>query len=379
MTNQYSKKSVFFNLFNSVLVKLPTPSNLSTLWNFGSLLSLCLITQIVSGILLATAYTVSMQGSYELVFKLMEMSESGWLTRYIHANGGSLFFFCLYMHVGRGIYYNSFTASSVWNIGVTIFLMTMAAAFLGYVLPLNQMSYWGASVITNLFSEVPMIGPDLVKLIWGSNSVSEPTITRFFTFHFLIPFMILALVMVHITLLHQSGSSNPLGLKIYMDKIPFHSYLSYKDMMGALIMFFVFMLFCLYAPLMLGDDENFTQANPSVTPNHIQPEWYFLFAYAILRSIPNKLGGVVALVLSVLILYTLPFMFKAKMKSNQFYPLSKLSFYSFSVVVLLLTWNGACPVEDPYIVTGQTMTFLYFLYYLINPYLYVMWDKLNKM
>nr|QQQ88514.1 cytochrome b [Hyalella tiwanaku] len=377
MLTQYFKKNPLFNVFDSTLVSLPAPSNISTFWNFGSLLSGCLVVQMVSGILLASSYTASMDISFNMIIKIMEASDKGWLIRYLHANGASLFFLCLYIHVGRGIYYGSYLYKHTWNIGVSILLLTMAAAFLGYVLPVNQMSFWGASVITNLFSEVPYIGANVVQFIWGGVSVDSPTICRFFAFHFLIPFIILALVVVHITLLHLTGSSNPMGVSSSLDKMGFHSYFSFKDALGVVMVSFLFSLICIYWPLVLGDDENFNVADPSVTPHHIQPEWYFLFAYAILRSIPNKLGGVIALALSVLMLYLMPITFLSKMKSSMFYPLNKSLFWFFIMSVIMLTWIGMCPVEVPYMLTGQMFTFFYFLFYLFNPVLMLIWDKME--
>nr|QQQ88579.1 cytochrome b [Hyalella solida] len=377
MLTQYFKKNPLFNVFDSTLVSLPAPSNISSFWNFGSLLSGCLVVQMVSGILLASSYTASMDISFNMIIKIMEASDKGWLIRYLHANGASLFFLCLYIHVGRGIYYGSYLYKHTWNIGVSILLLTMAAAFLGYVLPVNQMSFWGASVITNLFSEVPYIGANLVQFIWGGVSVDSPTICRFFAFHFLIPFIILALVVVHITLLHLTGSSNPMGVASSLDKMGFHSYFSFKDALGVVMVSFLFSLICIYWPLVLGDDENFNVADPSVTPHHIQPEWYFLFAYAILRSIPNKLGGVIALALSVLMLYLMPITFLSKMKSSVFYPLNKSLFWFFIMSVIMLTWIGMCPVEVPYVLTGQVFTFFYFLFYLFNPVLMLIWDKME--
>lgn len=374
MINQYFKKNPLFKIFNGTLVDLPAPSNISIFWNFGSLLSICLVIQIISGILLASSYSTSIERSFDLITKIIEARDKGWLIRYIHANGASLFFLCIYIHVGRGIYYGSYHYKHVWNIGVTILLLTIAAAFIGYVLPVNQISFWGASVITNLFREVPYIGGDIVKLIWGGVRVDNPTIIRFFTFHFLIPFVILALVGLHITILHQTGSRNPLGLISNNDKKPFHVYFSTKDLLGVLLVSFFFLFLCLYFPLVLGDDENFTNANPSVTPHHIQPEWYFLFAYAILRSIPNKLGGVIALILSVVILYSIPLTIISNIKRIIFYPLNKTIFWGFFIVVILLTWIGICPVEDPYIFTGQVLTVIYFLFYLINPLIIKLWD-----
>nr|DAZ91209.1 TPA_asm: CYTB [Echinogammarus berilloni] len=371
------KANPLMKVFAGTLVKLPAPANISSMWNFGSLLSLCLMIQIITGLLLASAYSADMSSSFNLVNQLMETMDKGWLIRYTHANGASLFFVCLYAHVGRGIYFSSFLYTHTWSAGVTILLLTMAAAFLGYVLPANQMSFWGASVITNLFSEVPYLGPNIVQFIWGGVSVDSPTLTRFFTFHFIIPFIIMALVLVHITFLHQTGSSNPLGLTSNSAKIMFNTFFSLKDLLGVLIASLLFLLLCLYWPLILGDDENFTMADPAVTPHHIQPEWYFLFAYAILRSIPNKLGGVIALALSVLILYILPFTFTSKMKSTAFYPVGSLLFWSFVAIVILLTWIGMRPVEDPYILTGQVLTALYFIFFIMSPLMNRLWDSLS--
>lgn len=377
MTTQYFKKNSLFKIFNSTLVSLPAPSNIRVFWNFGSLLSICLIIQIVSGLLLASAYSPRIEYRFDLISKIIEASDKGWLIRYVHANGASLFFLCLYIHVGRGIYYSSYLFKHTWNIGVTILLLTMAAAFLGYVLPVNQISFWGASVITNLFREVPYIGGDIVKLIWGGVRVDNPTIMRFFTFHFIIPFIILACVIIHITLLHTTGSRNPLGVSPSVDKAPFHVYYSSKDLLGVVLVSFAFLFLCLYFPLILGDDENFTNANPSVTPHHIQPEWYFLFAYAILRSIPNKLGGVIALVFSIIILYVMPLVNTSNIKGRMFYPFNKFLFWLFVVVVILLTWIGMCPVEEPYVLTGQVLTLAYFGFYLAQPLLTKAWDLFN--
>lgn len=367
MTKQNYKNDPLIKIINSTLVQLPAPQNLSTLWNIGSLLSLCLAIQLITGILLASSYSPSIQESFFTVNLLAENSDKDWLIRYIHANGASLFFICIYTHIGRGVYYNSYSFIHTWISGVTIFILTMAAAFLGYVLPLNQMSFWGASVITNLFTEVPYIGRQLVKIIWGGPSVDNPTVVRFFTFHFIIPFIIAALVIIHITYLHITGSSNNLGISSHI-KLIFHPYYSIKDILGVFVILLFFILICLHYPLILGDDENFTEADPSTTPHHIQPEWYFLFAYAILRSIPNKLGGVIALALSVIILYTLPLTvnFK-KTKRIQKLPINKIFYWVFVSSVLLLSWIGIKPVEDPYIFTGQILTVLYFSYFIINP------------
>lgn len=378
MTKTILKANPLIKVFSATLIKLPAPSNISTLWNFGSLLSLCLVIQIVSGILLASAYSASIENSFQLVVQTMETLDKGWLLRYIHANGASLFFACLYIHIGRGIYYRSFIYTHTWMVGVSILLLTIATAFIGYVLPVNQISFWGASVITNLFSEVPYLGPSIVQFIWGGVSVHNPTIIRFFTFHFLLPFVILALVVLHITFLHLAGSNNPLGVERSTAKIFFNTFFSMKDLLGVLLVSLIFITLVLYWPIILGDDENFTIADPAVTPHHIQPEWYFLFAYAILRSIPNKLGGVIALVLSVIIFYIIPFTFVSKIKSSLFYPLGSAMFWSFAMTILLLTWIGARPVEDPYILTGQILTLLYFSYFIVAPLSFKLWDEITN-
>nr|DAZ91327.1 TPA_asm: CYTB [Echiuropus macronychus] len=378
MTKSMTNANPLMKIFTKTFISLPAPANISTLWNFGSLLSLCLVIQIASGLFLASTYSANLETSFTLVTQIMESTDKGWLIRSVHANGASLFFACLYIHVGRGLYYGSFMFTHVWSAGTTMLLLIMATAFMGYVLPANQMSFWGASVITNLFSEVPYLGPTIVQFIWGGGSVDTPTIMRFFTFHFFLPFIILALVIVHITFLHQTGSNNPLGLSSTTNKINFNSFLAFKDLFGVALTTLLFLLVNFYWPLLLSDHENFNPADPSVTPNHIQPEWYFLFAYAILRSIPNKLGGVIALLLSVLVLYILPFTSTSKMKSTFFYPLNTILFWTFIVTVILLTWIGARPVEEPYILTGQILTMLYFNYFVFAPLLPKLWDKLNS-
>nr|AXI98738.1 cytochrome b [Pseudoniphargus sp. 1-Basque] len=377
MLTQYYKKTPLMKVINSTLIELPAPPSISFLWNFGSLLFMCLMMQMISGLLLASAYSASMEHSFSSTNMMMETMDKSWLMRYLHANGASLFFICMYAHIARGMYYSSFLFKHTWNIGVSILLMTMATAFLGYVLPVNQMSYWGASVITNLFSQVPYIGPNLVHMIWGGVSVHDPTIMRFFTLHFVIPFIIVAMVIIHITLLHQTGSSNPLGLNSASEKIIFHPYFSTKDYLGLMAVMLTFAFISIYMPLYLGDDENFSKADTTVTPHHIQPEWYFLYAYAILRSIPNKLGGVIALLLAVIILYLPPLTHMSKYKSTSFYPLNKLMFWAWLCSVALLTWIGMCPVEEPYVLTGQILTVLYFLYFLLYPLLANIQDKLS--
>lgn len=356
-------------IINNSLVDLPTPSNISSIWNFGSLLGLCLIIQILTGLFLAIHYTDNVNIAFDRVTHIIRDVNNGWIIRTLHANGASFFFICIYIHVGRGIYYGSYNLLLTWIIGVIILFLTMATAFLGYVLPWGQMSFWGATVITNLISAIPYLGYSIVQWLWGGFAVDNATLTRFFTFHFILPFIVLIIVIIHLLFLHQTGSSNPLGLKINQDKLSFHPYFTFKDIIGFLIIIISLTLITLINPYMLGDPDNFIPANPLVTPVHIQPEWYFLFAYAILRSIPNKLGGVLSLVFSIAILFCLPFTQHSLVKGYQFLTLNKILFWSYVNLVILLTWIGARPVEDPYILLGQILTILYFIYFLINPLL----------
>jgi ubiquinol-cytochrome c reductase cytochrome b subunit len=299
----------------------------------------------------------------------------GWLLRVIHANGASFFFVCLYIHVGRGMYYSSYFYMYTWTVGVLILFLVIATAFIGYVLVWGQISFWAATVITNLLSAIPYLGNILVQWIWGGFAVDNATLTRFFTFHFVLPFIIAGLSMVHLLFLHQTGSNNPLGVNSNRDKIPFHPYFSIKDLFGFIIIIWALISLALINPFLLGDTENFIPANPLVTPVHIQPEWYFLFAYAILRSIPNKLGGAIALVVSIAILFILPFSQKSNLRGLQFYPINQIIFWLIINIVILLTWIGARPAEDPYILVGQILTVAYFTYFILNPLLINMWDK----
>nr|YP_010238595.1 cytochrome b [Oestrus ovis]QTE20652.1 cytochrome b [Oestrus ovis] len=369
-------KHPIMKIINNSLVDLPAPINISTWWNFGSLLFLCLMIQILTGLFLAMHYTADINLAFNSVNHICRDVNYGWLLRTIHANGASFFFICLYLHVGRGIYYNSYLFIPTWMIGVLILFLVMGTAFMGYVLPWGQMSFWGATVITNLLSAIPYLGIELVQWIWGGFAVDNATLTRFFTFHFIFPFIVLAMTMIHILFLHETGSNNPLGLNSNPDKIPFHPYFTFKDIVGFLILLMFLMLLTLMNPYLLGDPDNFIPANPLVTPIHIQPEWYFLFAYAILRSIPNKLGGVIALVMSIAILMILPFYNLSKFRGIQFYPINKLLFWMMVITVILLTWIGARPVEDPYILIGQILTVIYFSYYMINPLITQWWDKI---
>nr|QWB85675.1 cytochrome b [Mantitheus pekinensis] len=370
------KSSPLVKVINNSLIDLPSPSNISTMWNFGSLLGMCLIIQIITGLFLTMHYCPDINMAFSSISHICRNVNYGWLMRTLHANGASLFFICLYIHIGRGLYYSSYFMIETWMTGVTIFIMIMATAFLGYVLPWGQMSFWGATVITNLISAIPYLGTSIVQWLWGGYAVDNATLTRFFALHFLLPFIVTALVMIHLLFLHQTGSNNPLGTNSNIDKLPFHPYFSFKDLVSFLITIFMLTFLTLSNPYLLGDPDNFIPANPLVTPVHIQPEWYFLFAYAILRSIPNKLGGVLALVLSIMILYTVPFTNNKKFSSNQFYPLNKMLFWMFFTVTVLLTWIGARPIEDPYMYTGQILTTLYFLYFMINPLVTKIWDKI---
>nr|AYW52244.1 cytochrome b [Ptilodactylidae sp. 2 ACP-2013] len=368
------KISPVTKIINNSLIDLPSPSNISTWWNFGSLLGLCLGIQIITGIFLAMHYTSHIDMAFNSIIHICRNVNYGWLLRTIHANGASFFFICIYLHIGRGMYYSSYNLIHTWMVGVMILFMVMGTAFLGYVLPWGQMSFWGATVITNLVSAIPYVGTMIVQWLWGGFAVGNATLSRFFSLHFLLPFVVTALIMIHLLFLHQTGSNNPLGLNSNIDKIPFHPYFSFKDLLGFLVMLFFLISMNLSNPYLLGDPDNFTPANPLVTPIHIQPEWYFLFAYAILRSIPNKLGGVIALVLSIAILFILPFSSKKKINGMQFYPINKILFWSLLSTTILLTWIGARPVEEPFVTTGQILTVIYFSYFLIEPLTSKMWE-----
>nr|QID48528.1 cytochrome b [Celes akitanus] len=371
-------KHPMIKIINNSLIDLPAPTNISFWWNLGSLLGLCLMIQITTGLFLTMHYTPNIEMAFSSVIHICRDVNNGWIIRTLHANGASMFFICIYLHVGRGIYYSSYMFKNTWMTGVMILFLVMATAFMGYVLPWGQMSFWGATVITNLLSAIPFIGMDIVQWMWGGFAVDNATLNRFYTFHFVLPFIIMAMVMIHLFFLHQTGSNNPIGLSSNIDKIPFHPYFTYKDLITFIMMIMILVMMCLINPYMLGDPDNFMPANPLVTPIHIQPEWYFLFAYAILRSIPNKLGGVIALILSVSILMILPLHNKTKFRGIQFYPMNQIMFWTMLIVTCLLTWIGKRPVEEPYILMGQILTIIYFTYFLINIHIANMWDNLIK-
>nr|YP_010016775.1 cytochrome b [Dodona eugenes]QOJ44732.1 cytochrome b [Dodona eugenes] len=375
MFKSMRKTHPILKIINGSLIDMPSPSNISSWWNFGSLLGLCLIIQIITGLFLTMYYTANIELAFYSVNYICRNVNYGWMIRTLHANGASFFFICVYLHIGRGIYYESFNLTYTWMIGVIILFLLMATAFMGYVLPWGQMSFEG-TVITNLLSAIPYLGTMLVNWIWGGFAVDNATLTRFYTFHFLLPFIVLMMIMIHLLFLHQTGSNNPLGINSNLDKIPFHPFFSFKDLIGFIILLMLLILLTLTNPYLLGDPDNFIPANPLVTPIHIQPEWYFLFAYAILRSIPNKLGGVIALVMSILILIILPFTYNKKIQGIQFYPINQILFWFMVVTVILLTWIGARPVEDPYVITGQILTVIYFSYFIINPIINKYWDNL---
>nr|WAB70020.1 cytochrome b [Osteocephalus planiceps] len=359
------KTHPLLKIVNNSFIDLPAPANLSAWWNFGSLLGVCLIAQIATGLFLAMHYTADTSMAFSSVAHICRDVNNGWLLRNLHANGASFFFICIYFHIGRGMYYGSFLFKETWNVGVILLFLVMATAFVGYVLPWGQMSFWGATVITNLLSAAPYIGTDLVQWIWGGFSVDNATLTRFFTFHFILPFIIAGASMIHLLFLHQTGSSNPTGLNSNPDKVPFHAYYSYKDLFGFAILLATLATLSTFAPNILGDPDNFTPANPLVTPPHIKPEWYFLFAYAILRSIPNKLGGVLALLFSIMILFLIPILHTSHQRTLAFRPFAKLLFWTLVANAMILTWIGGQPVEDPYIIIGQMASVIYFIIFIM--------------
>jgi ubiquinol-cytochrome c reductase cytochrome b subunit len=362
------KSHPLLKLVNSYIIDSPQPSNLSYLWNFGSLLAFCLVIQIITGVTLAMHYNPSVLEAFNSVEHIMRDVNNGWLIRYLHSNTASAFFFLVYLHIGRGLYYGSYRAprTLVWVLGTVIFLLMMATGFLGYVLPYGQMSLWGATVITNLMSAIPWIGQDVVEFIWGGFSVNNATLNRFFALHFVLPFVLAALALMHLIALHDSaGSGNPLGVSGNYDRLPFAPYFLFKDLITIFIFIIVLSILVFFMPNALGDSDNYIMANPMQTPPAIVPEWYLLPFYAILRSIPNKLLGVIAMFSAILILLAMPFTDLSRSRGIQFRPLSKIAFYIFVANFLSLTVLGAKHVESPFIEFGQISTVIYFSHFLI--------------
>ena len=358
------KRHPLLKIINNSLVDLPAPSNLTHFWNIGSILGICLGIQLLTGIFLAIHYSSDVVTAFNCIDHIIRDVSYGWWVRLLHANGASLFFFSIYIHIGRGLYFNSFVLHITWISGIILFLISILTAFLGYVLPWGQISYWGATVITNLLSAIPYLGQNIVEWVWGGFSVRNSTLTRFFSLHYLLPFLIIALVIIHLVFLHEQKSSNPLGLQNRADKIPFHPYFISKDVLRAIIVVFLLLIINNLFPFHLIDPENFRPANPLVTPTHIQPEWYFLFAYAILRAIPNKLGGVIGLLISIIVIIPLSLKTNKTQFTHKFF--KNNSFWIFIGVFLILTWLGIKPVEEPFIGMGIFFTIIYFFWFIFN-------------
>ncbi|YP_006460236.1 Cobp (mitochondrion) [Saccharomyces paradoxus] len=363
----FRKSNVYLSLVNSYTIDSPQPSSINYWWNMGSLLGLCLVIQIVTGIFMAMHYSSNIELAFSSVEHIMRDVHSGYILRYLHANGASFFFMVMFMHMAKGLYYGSYRSPRVtlWNVGVIIFILTIATAFLGYCCVYGQMSHWGATVITNLFSAIPFVGNDIVSWLWGGFSVSNPTIQRFFALHYLVPFIIAAMVIMHLMALHIHGSSNPLGITGNLDRIPMHSYFIFKDLVTVFLFMLILALFVFYSPNTLGHPDNYIPGNPLVTPASIVPEWYLLPFYAILRSIPDKLLGVITMFAAILVLLVLPFTDRSVVRGNTFKVLSKFFFFIFVFNFVLLGQIGACHVEVPYVLMGQIATFIYFAYFLI--------------
>nr|YP_008083533.1 apocytochrome b [Neopyropia tenera]AGL96386.1 apocytochrome b [Neopyropia tenera] len=361
-------KKPLFNIVNNHLIDYPTPINIHYAWNFGFLSAMCLIIQIVTGIFLAMHYTPHVDLAFISVEHIMRDVNFGWLLRYIHANGASMFFIVVYIHIFRGLYYGSYAAPRqfVWVIGVIILLLMIITAFIGYVLPWGQMSLWGATVITNLVSAVPLVGDSIVAWLWGGFSVDNATLNRFFSLHYLLPFVIAAASLVHLAALHQEGSGNPLGIDASSDKVPMYPYFIVKDLLGIVAFIVFFSFFVYFSPNLLGHPDNYIEANPMVTPAHIVPEWYFLPFYAILRSIPHKLGGVICMIFAIVVLALLPWIHSTEIRSSRFRPIYRSLYWSMAACCLILGWIGGMPVEAPYIVIGQIASVYYFFYFLVT-------------
>ena len=376
--HEYTPKSKVGKWFNDRLPLLtlanhltdyPTPKNLNYWWNFGSLAGIFLMIQIITGIVLAMHYTPSVEGAFASIEHIMRDVNYGWLIRYIHMNGASFFFIVVYIHIFRGLYYGSYKSPRevLWWLGLTILLLMMATAFMGYVLPWGQMSFWGATVITNLFSAVPIVGTAVVEWLWGGFAVDNALLNRFFALHYLFPFLIVGVVILHIVALHTHGSNNPLGIdrKGPQDSIPFHPYYTIKDLFGLSFVLTIFAAVVFYAPDYLGHPDNYIPADPLKTPAHIVPEWYFLPFYAILRAVPDKLGGVIAMISAILILFALPWLDTSKVRSATFRPIYKKFFWFLFIDVIILTWVGGSPAEGHFILIGRLATIYYFAHFII--------------
>ncbi len=371
----FDNRLPIFSYVNEHLVEYPAPRNLNYAWSFGSLAGIALVIQIITGIVLAMHYIPNTEMAFDSVERIMRDVNYGWLLRYIHANGASLFFVVVYIHIFRGLYYGSYKAPRevLWWLGIIILLLMMATAFMGYVLPWGQMSFWGATVITNLFSAIPVIGPAIVEWLWGGFAVGNPTLTRFYSLHYLLPFVIVGVVFLHLWALHHKKSNNPLGIdyKGPQDFIPFHPYYTIKDAVGLGVFLIVFAAFVFYAPNYMGHPDNYIPADPLVTPAHIVPEWYFLPFYAILRAVPDiwfidaKLGGVIAMFASILILLLIPWLDTSRVRSSTFRPVYKWFFLLLLVDVLVLGYVGAKPAEGWWLVIGRVATSYYFLHFII--------------
>jgi len=364
--NRWNKDPIL-SFLDSHIISYPTPVNLSYMWSFGSSAGICLVIQIITGIFLAMHYTPHIDLAFNSVEHIMRDVNNGWLIRYVHANGASMFFIVVYSHIFRGLYFGSYIypRGKLWCSGVIIFLLMMATAFMGYVLPWGQMSFWGATVITNLFSAIPFVGSSIVEWLWGGFSVDNATLNRFFSLHYLMPFLIAGLTIAHLSLLHNVGSNNPLGINTNIDMVSFYPYFYVKDLLSTLVLIALFSFFVFFYPNALGHADNYIPANPLVTPPHIVPEWYFLPFYAILRSIPDKLGGVAAMIGAILILLLLPLINTSEIRSTKFRPIFGLLYWFLVSDFLLLGWIGQKPVESPFIEIGMGATLFYFIFFLI--------------
>jgi len=356
-------KNYLLAFVDSHIIDYPTPININYMWSFGSTAGIALVIQILTGIFLAMHYTTHVDFAFNSLEHIMRDVNNGWLIRYFHANGASIFFIVVYCHIFRGLYFGSYIHPRVflWISGILIFLLMMATAFMGYVLPWGQMSFWGATVITNLFSAIPVIGKTIVEWLWGGFSINNATLNRFFSLHYLLPFLIVGITIIHLSLLHKDGSNNPLGINTNIDIVPFYPYFYVKDLFAFLLFFILFSLFVFFSPNVLGHSDNYILANSLVTPSHIVPEWYFLPFYAILRSIPNKLGGVIAMIGATLILLLLPFTNTSFIRSSKFRPFFNVLYWFLLGDFLILGWIGQKPVEDPFIEVGLYTTIFYFL------------------